>query len=46
MYQECFEAWVNYLRDDLLFGNEDALFPKPEMDASGGDGYKVSGPVT
>ena len=43
VYQECFEAWVNYLRDDLLFGNEDALFPKPEMDASGGDGYKVSG---
>ena len=43
VYGECFEAWVRTLRDDLLFGNEDALFPKPKMDASGGNGYRVSG---
>ncbi|MBV1865992.1 MAG: site-specific integrase [Rhodobacteraceae bacterium] len=29
-YLECFTAWVNYLRNDKLFGQEDALFPKPE----------------
>ena len=43
VYRECFERWVRYLRDDLLFGNEDALFPKPQMSSSGGDGFKVSG---
>ena len=42
-YRDCFETWVRYLRDDLLFGNEDALFPKPKMDASGGNGYRVTG---
>ena len=42
-YRECFERWVEYLRNDLLFGNEDALFPTPKMDASGGNGYRVSG---
>ena len=30
-YLECFTAWVNHLRQDLLFGHDDALFPKPEM---------------
>jgi integrase len=29
-YLECFTAWVSYLRDDKMFGGEDALFPKPE----------------
>jgi integrase len=29
-YRECFEAWVNYLTKDKLFGPQDALFPKPE----------------
>ena len=29
-YHNCFEGWVNYLRKEKLFGNEDALFPKPE----------------
>ncbi len=28
-YVDCFADWVGYLRRDLLFGNEDALFPKP-----------------
>lgn len=28
MYRECFEVWVTYLRDEKLFGPQDALFPK------------------
>lgn len=28
-YLDCFENWVKYLRDEKLFGSEDALFPKP-----------------
>ena len=28
-YRECFEGWVRYLREEKLFGNADALFPKP-----------------
>lgn len=43
VYQECFETWVRSLREELLFGNEDALFPKPKMEASGGAGFRVSG---
>lgn len=30
-YLGCFTAWVKHLRQDLLFGHDDALFPKPEM---------------
>lgn len=30
-YRKCFEAWVKTLREDLHFGHEDALFPKPSM---------------
>lgn len=29
VYLDCFTNWVNYLRDDKLFGPQDALFPKP-----------------
>ena len=28
-YLNCFENWVRFLRDEKLFGPEDALFPKP-----------------
>lgn len=28
-YLYCFTTWVRYLRQECLFGNEDALFPKP-----------------
>lgn len=27
---EYFTAWVNYLRDEKMYGPEDALFPKPQ----------------
>lgn len=30
-YLEYFTSWVEYLRNDLYFGAEDALFPKPAM---------------
>jgi len=30
-YLQTFSAWVNYLRQDELFGPNDALFPKPKM---------------
>lgn len=35
-YLACFAAWVTYLRNDKLFGPEDALFPKPRRDLIGG----------
>ncbi len=30
-YLECLRDWITYLRQDRLFGHEDALFPKPEQ---------------
>jgi integrase len=30
-YLETFNGWVHYLRQDELFGPNDALFPKPKM---------------
>lgn len=41
-YTDVFVAWVEYLRKDLLFGPEDALFPKPEIRATAG-GFEVTG---
>jgi integrase/recombinase XerD len=41
-YRAMFSDWVNYLRKDLLFGNEDALFPKPAMGLRDG-GFAVLG---
>lgn len=29
-YLACFTGWVNYLRNEKMFGPEDALFPRPE----------------
>ena len=42
-YRTCFESWVNYLRNDCLFGHEDAVFPKPEMAISTDGGFMVAG---
>jgi len=42
-YLTCFSEWVDYLRDDLLYGHEDALFPKPAMGHSFEGGYSVVG---
>ena len=32
-YETCFVEWVNYVQNDLLFGHEDPVFPKPQMGA-------------
>ncbi|PVH27723.1 site-specific integrase [Pararhodobacter oceanensis] len=42
VYLECFTAWVHHLRDDLLFGHEDALFPPPQMERVNGQ-FAVTG---
>lgn len=42
-YLACFTDWVSYLRNDLLFGHEDALFPKPKMGCSDEGGFAVIG---
>ena len=43
IYRTCFESWVNYIRNDRLFGHEDAVFPKPEMTISPDGGFMVGG---
>lgn len=35
-YLDCFTDWVQHLRKDLLFGTDDALFPKPVILAVNG----------
>lgn len=42
-YFRCFETWVNYLRLTKLFGNDDALFPKPIMGLGESGGFAVTG---
>jgi len=42
-YLACFTNWVNYLRDDLLYGHDDALFPKPQMGRSSEGGFAIIG---
>ncbi len=42
VYRSCFEAWVHHLRDDLLFGHDDPLFPPPKMGRIDG-GFAVMG---
>ncbi|MEP1575752.1 site-specific integrase [Roseibium album] len=36
MYRTCLENWVRYLREELMFGPSDALFPKAEMGTQDG----------
>lgn len=38
----CFVEWVNYLQNELLFGHDDPVFPKPES-AVGDNGFRVAG---
>ena len=42
MYRECFEAWVEHLRSDRLYGAGDALFPKVEIGLRDGR-FQVAG---
>ena len=38
-YRACFVVWVRFLRDDKLFGQEDALFPKTKTGYLAGQGF-------
>jgi hypothetical protein len=40
MYLSYFTDWVNMLRKDMLFGPNDALFPKPKIEVVAGKGFK------
>ena len=42
-YHQCFEDWVGYLRVTKLFGNDDALFPKPILGLGETGGVVVAG---
>lgn len=42
-YYDCFQSWTNMLRNEMLFGHDDALFPKPEMGLVKGQGFSVIG---
>lgn len=43
MYLDCFVDWVNYLRKDMLFGPDDAVFPKPKIEVVAGIGFQATG---
>lgn len=38
-YRDCFAAYVGFLRDEKLFGPEDALFPKARVGVLEGQGF-------
>lgn len=38
-YRECFTEWVRFLREDKLFGPDDALFPKAKVGVVPGQGF-------
>lgn len=44
-YLTCFTDWVNHLRKDMLFGPNDALFPKPKpkIEVVEGIGFQCTG---
>ena len=41
-YEACFSEWVNYLQNELLFGHDDPVFPKPEI-GLGENGFQNMG---
>lgn len=43
VYLECFTAWVKYLRNEKLFGDTDALFPKAQMGLAETGGFQKVG---
>lgn len=42
-YLECFVEWVNFLRSEMLFSPDDALFPKPKIEVVQDEGFQVTG---
>ncbi|MEE9454160.1 MAG: tyrosine-type recombinase/integrase [Paracoccaceae bacterium] len=43
IYRDCFAEWVNTLRKDMLFGPDDAVFPKPKIEVVEGIGFQATG---
>ena len=43
MYLDCFTEWVKFLRKELLFGPNDAVFPKPKIEMVEGLGFQQTG---
>lgn len=43
MYLVCFTDWANELRKGMLFGPDDAVFPKPRIEVVTGQGFQVTG---
>lgn len=41
-YTACFVAWVEYLQNDLLFGHDAPVFPRPRMQV-GANGFEAGG---
>lgn len=42
-YTNCFYDWVKHLRETLMFGPEDPIFPKPKMVVGNKGGFQVQG---
>lgn len=42
IYEACFVDWINFLQNNLLFGHEDPVFPRPQMEL-GENGFQVGG---
>lgn len=43
LFQEIFESWVSYLRQDKIWGDDDPLFPATEVGVVSGLGFSVVG---
>ena len=43
MYLTCLTEWVEALRKDMLFGPDDAVFPKPKIEVIEGKGFQTTG---
>ena len=43
VYLACFTDWINTMRKDMLFGPDDAVFPKPKIEVVAGVGFQITG---
>jgi len=42
-FRACVTAWIGYLREERLFGNDDPLFPRTKVAAVRGKGFQAVG---
>ncbi len=42
-FRDCVEVWVRHLREDLLFGNNDPLFPRTKVGVGRHGGFEALG---